>query len=42
MKEMMAATIWIGKKRIVTSIDGHTFIRYFSGGDLGKLAITGR
>ncbi len=36
------ATIQIGNKRIVTSIDGHTVHPiFFPGGDLGKLAITG-
>ncbi len=36
------ATIPIGNKRIVTSIDGHTVHPiFFPGGDLGKLAITG-
>ncbi|MBN1328866.1 MAG: hydrogenase expression/formation protein HypE [Candidatus Heimdallarchaeota archaeon] len=36
------ATIRIGDKRIVTSIDGHTVHPiFFPGGDLGKLAITG-
>ncbi|MCF2142691.1 MAG: hydrogenase expression/formation protein HypE [Candidatus Heimdallarchaeota archaeon] len=36
------ATIQIGNKRVVTSIDGHTVHPiFFPGGDLGKLAITG-
>ncbi|MHA1221145.1 MAG: hydrogenase expression/formation protein HypE [Candidatus Heimdallarchaeota archaeon] len=36
------ATIQIGNKRIVTSIDGHTIHPiFFPGGDLGQLAITG-
>ncbi|MBK5114206.1 MAG: hydrogenase expression/formation protein HypE [Candidatus Heimdallarchaeota archaeon] len=36
------ATISIGKKRIVTSIDGHTVHPiFFPGGNLGELAITG-
>ncbi|HUU77516.1 MAG TPA: hydrogenase expression/formation protein HypE [candidate division Zixibacteria bacterium] len=36
------ATIRIGEKRIVTSIDGHTVHPiFFPGGDLGQLAITG-
>ncbi|NHJ03256.1 MAG: hydrogenase expression/formation protein HypE [Candidatus Heimdallarchaeota archaeon] len=36
------ATIRIGDKRIVTSIDGHTVHPiFFPGGDLGQLAITG-
>ena len=36
------ATIKIGDKRIVTTIDGHTVHPiFFPGGDLGKLAITG-
>lgn len=36
------ATIKIGDKRIVTSIDGHTVHPiFFPGGDLGQLAITG-
>lgn len=36
------ATIKIGNKRIVTSIDGHTVHPiFFPGGDLGQLAITG-
>ncbi|HUT79919.1 MAG TPA: hydrogenase expression/formation protein HypE [Candidatus Bathyarchaeia archaeon] len=36
------ATIKVGDKRIVTSIDGHTVHPiFFPGGDLGKLAITG-
>ena len=36
------ATIKIGNKKIVTSIDGHTVHPiFFPGGDLGQLAITG-